>query len=98
MKWKVKYQGIISEGKPNGEGILFNEKGEKVWTGEFKNGKKWKGKGLHFLKKDQLKEKFIFYDGQLENGKANGRDGKSFFLSLSHFYCNNEEEETIWEG
>ena len=30
----------------NGITAVFNEKNEKIWKGELKNGNKWKGKGL----------------------------------------------------
>ena len=48
FKWKkVKFEGEYLNGKKNGKGKEFDEKGELMFEGEYLDGKKWNGKGYN---------------------------------------------------
>ena len=63
--------------KWNGEGIEYDEKGNILFKGEFKNGLKWNGEGIE-------KNGIGFFNGNFFNGKRlNGilqENGKEYFV------------------
>ena len=73
-----KYEGKITNGKPNGFGVLTYPYGEKSVVGEWKNGKEWKTK--HKNKDGKIIGKFedgewILKLGVLYFGFRNGKVG-----------------------
>ena len=65
---KLIFEGYYSNGKRNGKGIEFNEKGKLIFEGEYLNGKKWKGTEKIY---DQDTGKLIF-QCQYLNGIMDG--------------------------
>ena len=90
-KVQPKYKGEITNGKPNGFGVLIYPYGKKSVVGEWKNGKEWNTK---HTKKDGIligrlegKEngQVIFttiygskYVGEWKNGKYHGKGTSTF--------------------
>jgi len=77
-KVQPKYKGEITNGEPNGFGVLTYPYGEKSVVGEWKNGKEWNTK--HTKKDGTLLGKFengewIVSLGVLYLGKRNGKVG-----------------------
>ena len=77
-KVQPKYKGEITNGKPNGFGVLTYPYGEKSVVGEWKNGKEWKTK--HKNKDGKIIGKFedgewILKLGVLYFGFRNGKVG-----------------------
>jgi len=77
-KVQPKYKGEITNGKPNGFGVLTYPYGEKSVVGEWKNGKEWKTK--HKNKDGKIIGKFedgewILKLGVLYFGFRNGKAG-----------------------
>ena len=77
-KVQPKYKGEITNGEPNGFGVLTYPYGEKSVVGEWKNGKEWNTK--HTKKDGTLLGKFengewIVSLGVLYLGKRNGKIG-----------------------
>ena len=87
-KVQLKYKGEISNGKPNGFGVLTYPYGEKNVVGEWKNGKEWNTK--HTKKDGTLLGKFengewivswgvldyfdkSKYEGEIKNRLPNGQ-------------------------
>lgn len=60
-----RYEGSFVDFKREGEGVLYTEEGDKIYDGEWKNGK-YHGYGQYFLR-GQCR-----YEGNWENGKRNG--------------------------
>ena len=71
---KIKqYEGNFLNGIYNGKGIKYNEKGEEVFKGNFKEGNQFSG----FLTSPD-------YIGQIDNGVKNGK-GKKFIDKILRF-------------
>ena len=85
------FEGEYLNGKKNGKGIEYYDKGELKFEGEYLNGKKWNGKGYNMkknivyelrdgkglFKKYNSKGKFEF-EGEYVNGEINGI-GKEYY-------------------
>ena len=101
-KVQPKYKGEITNGEPNGFGVLTYPYGEKSVVGEWKNGKEWntqhqnkdgkiikkkvngkweiqkfvlfryRKKGIWGWYEDGDENRFLKYEGEIENGKPNG--------------------------
>lgn len=66
-----RYEGEFSKGKYNGQGTLYYQQGS--WSGEWKEGKQWKGKGLILFYDEKGNPTGQFYNGYVVNGKAAGK-------------------------
>ena len=42
---ELEFEGEYLNGKKNGKGKEYNEKGKLIFDGEYKNGLRWNGKG-----------------------------------------------------
>lgn len=87
-----RYEGELQNGKYNGQGTYYYAQGS--WTGEWKDGKRWKGQGLLFFYDDNGKQTGKFFNGYMVNGKAAGKgilrfeDGSRFdgeFLNDNYY-------------
>ena len=59
-----KYLGQLEDGVENGQGVKYNIKGDVLFEGTFKNGKKCSGKG--FIKLFSVEDNIRYtYDGLL---------------------------------
>ena len=67
-------------------GCRLDEKKSLLWTGEFKNGKEWKGEGT-LMWSDAQRNKWK-YVGELEEGEPQG-SGEKFDIS---------ENKLVWKG
>lgn len=65
-----RYEGEMKDGKCHGEGTFYSDKGN--WTGEWKEGSRWNGRGINFFYDDdnKLNGKIMF--GATANGKVDG--------------------------
>ena len=90
-KVQPKYKGEISNGKPNGFGVLTYPYGEKSVVGEWKNGKEWNTK--HTKKDGTLLGKYE--NGKWVNGEWKISWGVLYFGIRNGKYGWYEEE---WEG
>ena len=88
---KLKFEGEFLNGKRDGEGKEYFEENNKIlFEGEYKEGKKWKGKGydnqgniIYELNNGQgyvklYNDEYCYFEGEYKNGEANGY-GKSFW-------------------
>ena len=66
-----RYEGEMKDNKRNGQGTLYYPQGS--WTGEWKDGKRWKGSGLILYYDKSGKPNGAFYNGNLVNGVAAGQ-------------------------
>ena len=87
-----RYEGEFKDGTYHGQGTFFYKQGS--WSGEWKNGKTWKGKGLILFYDKDGRTTGQFYNGYVVNGKAAGKgimrfpDGKRFdgeFLNDNYY-------------
>lgn len=62
----VAYEGQVSKGAVNGEGVLYAKDGSLVYQGEFQNNK-YQGEGKVYYSGNQLQ-----YEGQLTNNQFQG--------------------------
>ena len=86
---KLKFDGEYLNGRKSGEGKEYNWNGSLLFEGEYKNGKRWNGKGydgknniVYELKngKGYLKEYYfnrLVFEGEYVNGQKNGK-GKEY--------------------
>ena len=85
------YEGHYLNGKWNGEGKEYGDQGQLIFEGEFKDNKKWNGKGydisnnvIYELKngngqiKEFQKKDILVFEGQHINGERNGK-GKEYY-------------------
>lgn len=66
-----KYVGEFKNGLKNGQGTMYYNQGS--WTGEWKDGERFKGNGLILFYDDNGNATGKFYNGYIVNGKAAGR-------------------------
>ena len=66
------YKGEYKNGKWNGKGKEYNEQGEKIFEGEYLNGKKFKGILSEYSDNGYLK-----FEGEYSNENKNG-EGKEY--------------------
>ena len=66
---RLLFEGEYSNGKKNGEGIEYNEKGNLIFKGEYFDGRKWKGIGKKY---DEDTEEMIL-EYEYSNGKIDGK-------------------------
>lgn len=77
-----RYEGEMQNSKYNGQGTYYYAQGS--WSGEWKDGKRWEGRGLLLFYDDDGKQTGGFYNGPFVNGEANGKgilrfaDGRRF--------------------
>ena len=69
---KLLYIGEFMNGKKNGKGKEFNDKGKLIFEGEFFKGKRWNGYGFEYNYRD-----ILIFEGEYLNGKRNGK-GKEY--------------------
>jgi hypothetical protein len=62
---KIYYKGYLKNNKKNGNGIIFNSKGSKIYQGQWKNDKK-EGFGIEYV------NNLIRYRGYWKNDKKSG--------------------------
>lgn len=91
-KDNVTYFGQVKNGKAYGNGRLFDENGNLIYQGEFKNSS-YDGKGKQYLiENEQGKEVSVLcYEGDFEKGKYSGK-GKFYFTS------GERKGELVYEG
>ena len=70
----VEYEGEFLEGKWHGKGREFDN-GEEIFRGEYKNGKRWTGKGKEY--KGTFEKKLI-YEGTYFEGKRMKGKGEEY--------------------
>lgn len=66
-----KYEGEFKNGLKHGQGTMYYNQGS--WTGEWKDGERFKGNGLIIFYDDKGNATGKFYNGYIVNGKAAGR-------------------------
>ncbi len=66
----VEYEGEFLEGKWHGKGREFDN-GEEIFRGEYKNGKRWTGKGKEY--KGTFEKKLIYEGTYLEGKRMKGK-------------------------
>ena len=99
-KVQPKYKGEITNGKPNGFGVLTYPYGEKSVVGEWKNGKEWNTK--HTKNDGTLIGRFengewnLF--GRLYRGKRNGKNGYFTYPTKEEFDRDDYDTGDYWGG
>ena len=68
---KLVYAGEYKNDMPHGQGTMYCKNGS--WTGEFKEGSYWKGKGLIMEIDEKGNETGGFFNGYWVNGKMAGK-------------------------
>jgi len=74
---KIIFEGEYVNGIRNGKGIEFNHRGELLFEGEYKDGKKWNGKAKEYFDYDYKNYEnsyLIKFDGKYLNGKKIGKE------------------------
>ena len=62
----VEYEGEFLEGNWHGKGKEFDSNGKEIFRGEYKNGKRWTGKGKEYK---GFFDKTLIYEGTYLEGK-----------------------------
>ena len=75
------FEGEFYDEQKNGKGKEYNEKGELLFEGEYKNGLRWKGKMQYYNSKGEIVFVGDYIDGNLCNDK---RLKKEYFNFLYH--------------
>ena len=66
LEYTMIYEGEFLNGERNGKGKEYNDNGQLIFEGEFKQGKRWKGKCKEYHIYNSLK---ITFEGEYLNGK-----------------------------
>ncbi len=94
-----RYEGEFLNGLYHGQGAYYYPEG--YWTGEWKDGKRWKGSGLLFHVNAQGARTGKFYNGNMVNGVAAGKgvlrneDGSRF---TGEFFNDNYYNGTLYNA
>ena len=95
---KITFEGRVENGLKNGFGITFDNYGEKIFEGEFLNGKEWNGKGKEYEYYKYNNGKYnLIYEGEFKNGKRHGKGKEYFYFNKILFegeYLNGQR----WNG
>jgi hypothetical protein len=97
------YKGNIDDGKPNGNGSLFDKDHDLIFKGEFKDGIPWNGYYERYGTSDDESDGLVYLGGPIENGymyfvinRNQNHDTRELIYGYNGYFNGEAEEYDVY--